>query len=104
MTADRNGKYISIVLRYFPKNVVGICEFSLFVEIVLANPAHAVHADVPAGLKQLKDAGFRLVTCTNSPPDPHTQASMVGLKRRSASIAFAASNLLRKCTTWSPKN
>jgi 2-haloacid dehalogenase len=31
-----------------------------------------VHADVPAGLKQLKDAGFRLVTCTNSPPDPRT--------------------------------
>jgi 2-haloacid dehalogenase len=28
-----------------------------------------VHADVPAGLKQLKDAGFRLVTLTNSPPD-----------------------------------
>ena len=28
------------------------------------------HPDVPSGLKQLKDAGFRLVTCTNSPPDP----------------------------------
>jgi len=27
------------------------------------------HADVPPGLKQLKDAGFRLVTLTNSPPD-----------------------------------
>jgi 2-haloacid dehalogenase len=27
------------------------------------------HPDVPAGLKQLKDAGFRLVTLTNSPPD-----------------------------------
>jgi 2-haloacid dehalogenase len=25
--------------------------------------------DVPAGLKQLRDAGFRLVTLTNSPPD-----------------------------------
>jgi 2-haloacid dehalogenase len=34
---------------------------------MLTMPAHA---DVPAGLKQLKDAGFRLVTCTNSPPDP----------------------------------
>jgi 2-haloacid dehalogenase len=32
----------------------------------------AAHPDVPAGLKQLKDAGFRLVTCTNSPPDPHS--------------------------------
>src|SRR5262247_3193697 len=30
------------------------------------------HPDVPAGLKQLKDAGFRLVTLTNSPPDPRT--------------------------------
>ncbi len=27
------------------------------------------HPDVPAGLKQLKDVGFRLVTLTNSPPD-----------------------------------
>jgi 2-haloacid dehalogenase len=36
---------------------------------MLTMPAHA---DVPAGLKQLKDAGFRLVTCTNSPPDPQT--------------------------------
>jgi 2-haloacid dehalogenase len=34
---------------------------------MLTMPAHA---DVPPGLKQLKDAGFRLVTCTNSPPDP----------------------------------
>jgi 2-haloacid dehalogenase len=32
---------------------------------MLTMPAHT---DVPAGLKQLKDAGFRLVTCTNSPP------------------------------------
>jgi 2-haloacid dehalogenase len=35
---------------------------------MLTMPAHP---DVPAGLKQLKDAGFRLVTLTNSPPDPH---------------------------------
>ena len=28
------------------------------------------HPDLPSGLKQLKDAGFRLVTCTNSPPGP----------------------------------
>ena len=26
-----------------------------------------VHADVPPGLKQLKDAGFRLITLSNSP-------------------------------------
>lgn len=36
---------------------------------MLTMPAHP---DVPAGLKQLKDAGFRLVTLTNSPPDPRT--------------------------------
>jgi 2-haloacid dehalogenase len=36
-------------------------------ERMLTMPAHA---DAPAGLKQLKDAGFRLVTLTNSPPDP----------------------------------
>jgi 2-haloacid dehalogenase len=34
---------------------------------MLTMPAHP---DVPPGLKQLKDAGFRLVTFTNSPPDP----------------------------------
>ena len=34
---------------------------------MLTMPAHT---DVPEGLQQLKDAGFRLVTCTNSPPDP----------------------------------
>jgi 2-haloacid dehalogenase len=34
---------------------------------MLTMPAHP---DVPGGLKQLKDAGFRLVTLTNSPPDP----------------------------------
>jgi 2-haloacid dehalogenase len=31
------------------------------------------HPDVPAGLKQLKDAGFRLITLTNSPPDAQIQ-------------------------------
>jgi 2-haloacid dehalogenase len=36
---------------------------------LLTMPAHP---DVPAGLKQVKDAGFRLVTLTNSPPDPQT--------------------------------
>jgi 2-haloacid dehalogenase len=36
---------------------------------MLTMPAHP---DVSAGLKQLQDAGFRLVTLTNSPPDPRT--------------------------------
>jgi 2-haloacid dehalogenase len=34
---------------------------------LLTMPAHP---DVTPGLKKLKDAGFRLVTYTNSPPDP----------------------------------
>lgn len=38
-------------------------------ERMLTMPAHP---DVPAGLKTLKDANFRLVTLTNSPPDPQT--------------------------------
>jgi 2-haloacid dehalogenase len=36
---------------------------------MLTMPAHP---DVSSGLKQLKDANFRLVTLTNSPPDPQT--------------------------------
>src|SRR5262245_8462485 len=35
---------------------------------MLTMPAHP---DVEAGLKQLTNAGFRMVTCTNSPPNPH---------------------------------
>jgi 2-haloacid dehalogenase len=36
---------------------------------MLTMPAHP---DVLTGLKQLKEAGFRLVSFTNSPPDPKT--------------------------------
>jgi 2-haloacid dehalogenase len=54
---------------------------------MLTMPAHA---DVAAGLKQLKDAGFRLVTCTNSPPDPQTSplkhAGIDGWFERSFSV------------------
>jgi 2-haloacid dehalogenase len=54
---------------------------------LLTMPAHA---DVPAGLQQLKDAGFRLVTCTNSPPDPQTSplkhAGIDGWFERSFSV------------------
>ena len=46
---------------------------------LLAMPAHP---DVPAGLKQLKDAGFRLVTLTNSPPDPQTSPAKERRYRR----------------------
>jgi 2-haloacid dehalogenase len=36
-------------------------------ELEMRSATMPAHADVPAGLKQLKDAGFRLVTLTNSP-------------------------------------
>lgn len=38
-------------------------------ELGVLSATMPAHPDVPAGLKQLKDAGFRLVTLTNSPPD-----------------------------------
>jgi 2-haloacid dehalogenase len=34
------------------------------------------HRDVEPGLRQLKDAGFRLVTLTNSPPNPHGKSPL----------------------------
>jgi hypothetical protein len=46
---------------------------------LLTMPAHP---DVPAGLKQLKDAGFRPVTLTNSPPDPTDQPAKARRHRR----------------------
>src|SRR5262250_518081 len=54
---------------------------------LLTMPAYP---DVPAGLKQVKDAGFRLVTLTNSPPDPQTSplkhAGIDGWFERSFSV------------------
>jgi 2-haloacid dehalogenase len=54
---------------------------------MLTMPAHP---DVPSGLKQLREAGFRLVTCTNSPPDPEASplkhAGIDGWFERSFSI------------------
>jgi 2-haloacid dehalogenase len=54
---------------------------------MLTMPAHP---DVPAGLKQLKDAGFRLVTLSNSPPDPQSsplkQAGIEGWFEKSFSV------------------
>ena len=37
------------------------------VELGMRASTMPAHPDVPAGLKQLKDAGFRLVTLSNSP-------------------------------------
>jgi 2-haloacid dehalogenase len=48
------------------------------------------HPDVFAGLRQLKEAGFRLVSFTNSPPDPHISplenAGLAELFERSFSV------------------
>jgi len=56
-------------------------------ERMLTMPAHS---DVPTGLQQLKDAGFRLITLTNSPPDPQfsplKQAGIDGWFERSFSV------------------
>jgi 2-haloacid dehalogenase len=46
---------------------IGQADFEELRMRMLTMPAHP---DVPAGLKQLQDAGFRLVTLTNSPLDP----------------------------------
>jgi 2-haloacid dehalogenase len=40
---------------------------------MLSMPAHP---DVERGLKQLKEAGYRLVTLTNSPPNPHGKSPL----------------------------
>jgi len=54
---------------------------------MLTMPAYA---DVPAGLKLLEDAGYRLVTLTNAPPDPQAsplrQAGIDGWFERSLSV------------------
>lgn len=49
------------------------------------------HSDVREGLKQLKDGGFRLVTLTNSPPNPNGKsplehADLAGFFERQFSI------------------
>jgi 2-haloacid dehalogenase len=38
-------------------------------DLVMLSATMPAHPDAPAGLKQLKSAGFQLVTLTNSPPD-----------------------------------
>jgi 2-haloacid dehalogenase len=54
---------------------------------LLTMPAHA---DVAAGLEQLKEAGFRLITLTNSPPESHANplkhAGIDGWFERSFSV------------------
>ena len=73
---------------------------------MLTMPAHS---DVPAGLKQLKDAGFRLVTLTNSPPDSQTSplkhAGIDGWFEKSFSVdRVRRFKPAPRCTTWSRRS
>jgi 2-haloacid dehalogenase len=48
-------------------------DFEALREGLLTMPAHP---DVEEGLKELKRAGFRLATLTNSPPNPHGKSAL----------------------------
>ena len=76
-------------------------------EGLLTMPAHP---DVEEGLRELKRAGFRLVTLTNSPPNPHGKsplehAGLAGHFERQFSVeaarAFKPSPL---SIAWWPRN
>lgn len=63
------------------------------------------HRDVPDGLSLLKDAGFRLVTLTNSPPVQRVVrwsmlTSRTSLSANLASIPFGSSNLRKRFIRW----
>lgn len=50
-------------------------------ELARLSATMPAHPDVPAGLKQLREAGFQLVTLTNSPPDAQVkQLKAAGLE------------------------
>jgi 2-haloacid dehalogenase len=71
-----------------------------------ASPAHP---DVPARLKQLKKAGFRLVTLTNSPPDAQVKqlkaAGIDGWFDHLFSVdRVRRSNPRHRRTTWSQRS
>ena len=76
-------------------------------EGMLTMPAHP---DVEDGLTKLRDNGFRLVTLTNSPPNPHgpTPLSTPGwagsLSGSSASIPTASINPLRRSIATCAEN
>jgi 2-haloacid dehalogenase len=70
---------------------VGPADVEALKEGMLTMPAHA---DVKKGLKQLKDAGFRMVTLTNSPPNkggktPVENAGLAEFFERQFSVAAA---------------
>ncbi len=62
---------------------------------MLTMPAHP---DVPAGLEQLSEAGFRLVTLTNSPPDPQISP----LKRAGIDVWFERSFSVDRVRRFKP--
>lgn len=74
---------------------------------MLTMPAHP---DVEVGLPKLQDAGFRLVTLTNSPPNPvdkarlSTRASRISSSVSSAVTAFARTSRHHRPITSSPRN
>ena len=76
-------------------------------EGLLTMPAHP---DVEEGLRELKRAGFRLVTLTNSPPNPSGKSPLehAGLaghfERNSASKRPGRSSRRRSCIAWWPRN
>jgi 2-haloacid dehalogenase len=78
-------------------------------ELGMRSATMPAHPDVPVGLKQLKDAGFRLVTLTNSPPDAQiSQLRHAGIdgffEDCSVLIACVDINRRRRCTTWRRKS
>ena len=76
-------------------------------EGLLTMPAHP---DVEDGLRELKRAGFRLVTLTNSPPDPggrprwSVPAWQAISSANSASKRPGRSSRRRWCVAWWPRN
>jgi phosphoglycolate phosphatase-like HAD superfamily hydrolase len=75
---------------------------------MLTMPAHA---DVKEGLEQLKGAGFRMVTLTNSPPNkggktPLENAGLAGFFERQLSVEGGGPRLQarRSSTPWWPRN
>jgi hypothetical protein len=64
-------------------------------------PTIPTRPDVPSGLKQLKEAGFRLATCANSPPIPRRAAQYRAfriMRRRSVTAAQVGGE--NRCPAW----
>jgi 2-haloacid dehalogenase len=55
-------------------------------------PTIPTRPDVPSGLKQLKEAGFGLVACANSPPDPEASRSISRFPHHAAAIGHSSAD------------